>query len=81
MARKQGEASDVMDGVFFSKDGEVKKLSFGELSLSNTLSLEALVALLVRKKVIRAQDLLDEIQRVKNVRFREGAPPGADKER
>jgi hypothetical protein len=81
MARKEKTTSDVADGVFFSKDGEVKKVSFGELSLSNTLSLEALVALLVRNKVIRAQDLLEEIQRVKNVRFREGAPPGPSKER
>ncbi len=81
MAQKEKTTSDAMDGVFFSRDGEVKKVSFGELSLSNTLSLEALVALLVRKKVIKAQDLLDEIQRVKRVRFREGLPPEADEER
>jgi hypothetical protein len=66
---------EAVDGVFFSKDGEVKKVSFGELCLSNTLSLEALVALLVRRKVIKAKDLLEEIQRVKKVRFREGTPP------
>jgi hypothetical protein len=81
MAQNEKRTSEASDGVFFSKDGEVKKVSFGELSLSNTLSLEALVALLVRRKVIKAQDLLDEIQRVKNVRFREGLPPDANKER
>jgi hypothetical protein len=81
MGRKDIKAPEATDGVLFSKDGEVKKVSFAELSLSNTLSLEALVALLVRKKVIKAQDLLDEIQRVKSVRFREGLPPEANKER
>ena len=80
MGHKEKSTSEVMDGVLFSKDGEVKKVSFGELCLSNTLSLEALVALLVRRKVIKAQDLLDEIQRVKSVRFREGTPPGTSEE-
>ena len=68
-------------GVVLVKNGEQKKVSFDELCLSNTMSLEALVALLVKKKVIKSSELLDAIRDVKNQRFRAGAPPqGAGEE-
>ena len=62
-------------GVVLVKDGEQKAVSFDELCLSNTMSLEALVALLVKKKMIKPDELLDAIKEVKNRRFRAGAPP------
>jgi hypothetical protein len=62
-------------GVVLVKNGEQKRVSFDELCLSNTMSLEALVALLVKKKVIKPNELLDAIKDVKNQRFRAGVPP------
>ena len=67
-------------GVVLVKDGEQKAVSFDELCLSNTMSLEALVALLVKKKVFEPQELLDVIKDVKSQRFRAGAPPQGESE-
>jgi hypothetical protein len=67
-------------GVVLVKDGEQKTVSFDELCLSNTMSLEALVALLVKKKVIKPNELLDAIRDVKNQRFRAGTPPQGARE-
>ena len=47
-----------------------KKVSFRELCLSNNLSQEALVSLLVKKKLIEPKELLEEISRVKEERYR-----------
>ncbi len=49
---------------------EEKKVSFRDLCLSNNLSQEALVSLLVRKKLIEPRELLEEIKRVKEERYR-----------
>lgn len=47
-----------------------KEVSFRELCLSNNLSQEALVSLLVKKKLIEPKELLEEIRRVKEERYR-----------
>lgn len=47
-----------------------KEVSFRELCLSNNLSQEALVSLLVKKKIIEPKELLEEIRRVKEERYR-----------
>jgi hypothetical protein len=47
-----------------------KEVSFRELCLSNNLSQEALVSLLVKKKLIEPKELLEEIKKVKEERYR-----------
>ena len=65
-------------------DGKERKISYQELALSNNLAQEALVRLLVKKKLIDPNELLEEINNVKTERYRidpgETAPPNASKE-
>jgi hypothetical protein len=56
------------------KDGVKREVSFEELALSNTLSLEALVRVLSRNGNVDASELLKEMERVKAERFRNGVP-------
>lgn len=62
-------------GVILVKDGVKKKVGFEELCISNTMSMEALVALLVKKKVFDPEELLEAIRTIKNERYRAGDPP------
>ena len=55
-------------------DGKVREITVEQLVISNQLSQEALVSLLVRKKLIDPKDLLDEIERIRKERYREGEP-------
>lgn len=75
--RKNGGTVEQNDfhGVILVKDGEKKQVSFEELCLSNTMSMEALVALLVKKKLIKPDELLESIRMIKNQRYRAGNPP------
>ena len=65
-------------GLFLVKNGVRREVSFEELALSNTLSLEALVRVLTKRGSIEAKELLEEMEKVKTERFREGMPPGDD---
>lgn len=47
-----------------------KEVSYRELCLSNNLSQKALVSLLVKKKLIEPKELLEEIKRVKEERYK-----------
>ncbi|MEW5876090.1 MAG: hypothetical protein AB1752_13035 [Candidatus Zixiibacteriota bacterium] len=51
-------------------DGKERHVTYEELALSNNLAQEALVRLLVKKKLIDAKDLLEEINTVKSERYR-----------
>lgn len=51
-------------------DGKERDISFEELALSNNLSQEALVRLLIEKKVFEAKDLLKMMETVKTERYR-----------
>lgn len=51
-------------------DGKERLVSYEELALSNNLAQEALVRLLVKKKIIKADELLEEINAVKTERYR-----------
>lgn len=51
-------------------DGKEHLVTFEELTLSNNLAQEALVSLLIKKKIIEGQDLLDEIGRIRQERYR-----------
>lgn len=66
-------------GLFLVKNGVRREVSFEELTLSNTLSIEALVRVLTKRGSIEAKELLEEMDKVKTERFREGIPPDNDK--
>ena len=51
-------------------DGKEHFITFDELTLSNNLAQEALVSLLIRKKIIDGQELLDEISRIRQERYK-----------
>ncbi len=51
-------------------DGKVRDISYEELALSNNLSQEALVRLLIEKKLIEGKDLLKMMETVKKERYR-----------
>jgi hypothetical protein len=61
-------------GLILVKNGVEREVSFEELILSNTLSLEALVRVLARSGNIHPDELLKEMEKVKAERFRTGAP-------
>ena len=55
-------------------DGKERLVSYEELALSNNLAQEALVRLLIKKKLIKPEELLEEISRVKSERYRVEPP-------
>jgi len=60
-------------------DGKVRDISYEELALSNNLSQEALVRLLIEKKIIEGKNLLEMMELVKNERYR--TPDDVEKEK
>jgi hypothetical protein len=61
-------------GLILVKDGVQREVTFEELALSNTLTLEALVRVLAGNGNIDPNALLEEMEKVKAERFREGTP-------
>ncbi|MDH4158439.1 MAG: hypothetical protein OEW00_14310 [candidate division Zixibacteria bacterium] len=51
-------------------DGQVRDVSYEELALSNNLAQEALVRVLIDKKVFEPRELLNMLETVKNERYR-----------
>jgi hypothetical protein len=49
--------------------GQEKEVTFDELTLANNLSQEALVRVLVKKNIVTPQELLEELQRVRQERY------------
>jgi hypothetical protein len=47
-----------------------REVTFDELCLSNNLAQEALVRLLVKKKIFQSEELLQEIEQVRKERYR-----------
>jgi len=47
-----------------------KEITFDELVLSNNLAQEALVGLLVRKKIFKPEEFVAEMEKVKKERYR-----------
>ncbi len=52
-------------------DGQERDVTYQELALSNNMAQEALVRLLIEKKLITAEELLDMMQTVKKERYRD----------
>jgi hypothetical protein len=73
-----GHEDKPRSGLVLVKDGVQREVSFEELALSNTLSLEALVRVLSRNGNIDPNELLAEMEKVKAERFREGSPNSGD---
>jgi len=51
-------------------NGKERDVTFEELALSNNLAQEALVRLLIEKKVFDAKELMDMMNKVKQERYR-----------
>jgi hypothetical protein len=58
-------------------EGKVREVTVEQLVVSNQLSQEALISLLVKKKLIDPKELLDEIERIRKQRYRAGEPDGS----
>lgn len=56
-------------------NGQVREITFEELTLSNNLAQEALVRLLVDKKIIDPKELMDYLNKVKEERYKMEQPP------
>jgi hypothetical protein len=68
------EGNDKRVAIKVVVDGKIREISFEELALSNNLAQEALVRLLVRKKIIDPKDLMEAMQAVQQERYRSGDP-------
>lgn len=55
-------------------NGKEHDVTFEELALSNNLAQEALVRLLIKKKLIDAKELMDMMETVKKERYRQADP-------
>jgi hypothetical protein len=51
-------------------DGKARDVTIRELALSNNLAQESLVRLLVKKKLISPDELMEEMQAVRKERYR-----------
>lgn len=51
-------------------NGEERDISYEELALSNNLAQEALVRLLIEKKLFNPKELMDMMETVKKERYR-----------
>lgn len=58
-------------------DGETRDITYEELALSNNLAQEALVTLLIEKKIIDPKEFLEMLGKVKKERYR--TPESLDK--
>lgn len=58
------------------RDGKVQEITVEQLVVSNQLSQEALIGVLVKKKLVDPKELLDEIERIRKERYRAGEPDG-----
>ena len=52
-------------------DGKEREVSYEELALSNNLAQEALVRLLIEKKLIEPKELIELMETVKKERYRQ----------
>ena len=52
-------------------NGKERDVTYEELALSNNLAQEALVRLLIDKKLFKPEELMDMMERVKKERYRQ----------
>lgn len=59
-------------------DGQERDVTYEELALSNNLAQEALVRLLIEKKLFEPKELIEMMERVKKERYRQLDPDSAE---
>lgn len=52
-------------------DGKEREVTYEELALSNNLAQEALVRLLIEKKLFKPKELIEMMEKVKKERYRQ----------
>ncbi|MCI0530738.1 MAG: hypothetical protein L0Y74_02150 [candidate division Zixibacteria bacterium] len=50
-------------------EGKEKEVTFDELTLANNISQEALVRLMIKKNLVTSEELLQELQNVRQERY------------
>ena len=55
-------------------NGEERDVTFEELALSNNLAQEALVRVLIEKKLFKPKELMEMMETVKKERYRQADP-------
>ncbi len=53
-----------------SVNGKVKDVTFEQLSLINNLDLAALVQLLIEKEIIKGEEIMDMVKKIREERYR-----------
>ncbi len=74
IARRKQELPNMADQKIALKmivDGKEREITYEELALSNNLAQEALVRLLIEKKVFEPKELLGMMETVKGERYRD----------
>ncbi len=56
--------------LIISVDGKEREVTFEELTLSNNLTLEVMMRLLIDKNLIDADEFMTKLQELKNERFK-----------
>ena len=59
-------------------DGKMREISFEELTLSNNLAQEALVRLLIVKKILEPKEYIEMMEQVKKERYKHIDPEEAE---
>ena len=67
---------DVAMRIF--KDGKARDVSYQELLLSINLTVEALMSVLMKKKIINPDELLDAIEEIRSKHQSESQKPASD---
>jgi len=62
--------SNKRPALIISVDGKEREVTFEELTLSNNLTLEVLMRLLIDKKIIDPDEFMTKLQELKNERFK-----------
>jgi len=62
--------SDKNVALKLSVNGEIKDVTFEQLALINNLDLAALVQLLIEKKIIEPEEIMDMVKKIREERYR-----------
>ena len=61
-------SKDKRTALVIRHEGKEREITFEELALSNNLTVEALIRVLIDKGVLNSDELLAELEKVKNER-------------
>jgi hypothetical protein len=59
-------------------EGKEKEVTFDELTLANNISQEALVRLMIKKNLVTSEELLQELQKVRQERYSQSERPSGE---